>query len=102
MRTLTRKGYGRIYVERATDIPAVKAIIAEMDESEIAYLPADLIAEFSEYPKIVYTHKFCDLDMNALQAICWSRGIHVWVLDAGFGEWITDAITAHAKREKPP
>lgn len=87
MRTLTRKGYGRIYVDDAGNIEKVKAIIKEMDEFEFDYLPKDLMAVYTEYPKVVYTHKFSDLDTNKLTAKCWHVGIKIWVFDAGHEEY---------------
>ena len=88
---LTHKGYARIYCENKIYIPQVKAIIKGIDEFEYTYLPDDLIAPFSEYPELVYTHKFSDIDMNALTAICWSRGIRIWVLDNSHREFIENA-----------
>src|SRR4051812_45031150 len=79
--TLTYKGYGRIYVETEADIQKVKDVIKELDPFEFDYLPADLIVPFSEYPKVTYVHKFNDFCMNRLQAVCWKRGIHVFVCD---------------------
>lgn len=93
MRTLTHKGYGRIYVESETDIPKVKQIIEELDEFEFDYLPGKLIAPFSEYPAVVYTHKFSDLDMDDLTAVCWARGIKVFVFDSGHIEYPSSALT---------
>jgi len=90
MNTLTHKGYGRIYCESADDIPKVEAIIKEMDEFEFGYLPPTLVAEFTEYPNVVYTHKFSDMDMDALTATCWKRGIKIWVFDAGHQEYPVD------------
>ena len=92
MHRLPHKGYGRIYVEKPEDIERVKAIIHEMDEFEYYYLPTDLITLFSEYPKVVYTHKFDDLDMDDLTAECWNRGIHCWVFDAGHDEFPQQAV----------
>lgn len=78
--TLDRKGYGRIFVEKETDIQKVKDIIKEMDEFEFDYLPDDLITVFSEdNMKAVYTHKFSDLDTQLLTRICWERGIKMFV-----------------------
>jgi predicted RNA-binding protein with EMAP domain len=83
MSTLTRKGYGRIYVDKAEDVEKVSAIIKELDAFEYSYLPPDLIAPFSEYPKLAYTHKFDGLCMNQLTAACWKQGIHIWVCNNG-------------------
>ena len=87
MKTFTRKGYGRIYVDTLENIEKVKEIIKEMDQYEYEYLPPDLIALFSEYPNVAYVHKFNDLDINKLTAKCWSLGIKIWVFDAGFEEY---------------
>jgi len=88
--TLTSKGFSRIYVVDQKAVELVKAIIKEMDEYEFVYLPKDLIAPFSEYPKVVYTHKFDDLNIHHLTARCWSKGIHIWVFDAQHEEWPSD------------
>lgn len=94
MNTLTRKGYARIYVEKPENVRAVADIIKEMDEFEHSYMPDDMVAPFSEYPKLTYTHKFDALDMNALAATCWSRGIHIFVCDNGHEEYMADARKA--------
>ena len=85
---LTHKGYARIYCENPSDIQKVKAIIKELDAFEYDYLPRELITAFSEYPKLTYTHKFSDIDMNYLTALCWSQGIKIWVLDNGTEEFV--------------
>ena len=92
MSNLTRKGYARIYCEHERDMPKIVSIIKDIDAFEYDYLPGDLIAPFSEYPKLVYTHKFCDLDMDILVATCWSKGIKIWVLDNGHSEIVNDAV----------
>ena len=83
MRNLPRKSYAAIYVEKQEQIEDVEAVIHSMDSFEYDYLPDCLIKPFSEYPGVAYTHKFCDLDMDDLTAICWSRGIRIWVFYAG-------------------
>lgn len=90
MVTFTRKGYGRIYTSKPEDTEKVLEIIREIDEFESGYLPSGFIAPFSEYPKLLYTHKFCDLDINKLTAVCWSRGIFIWCLDNGHNETVSD------------
>jgi predicted peroxiredoxin len=90
MATLSKKGYARIYVGNADDIDRVKQIIKEIDSSEFGYLPDKLIAPFSEYPKLCYTHKFDAIDMNTLTAECWKRGVKIWVCDNGYRESIDD------------
>lgn len=94
MQKLPHKGYGRIYCLLDEDVEAVKGIILEMDEFEHSYLPRDLIAPFSEYPRVVYTHKFDDLDMDALTATCWSRGIIIWVFNSGHQDFPPSQIKA--------
>lgn len=86
MSTLTRKGYARIYVAKPEDVAKVANIVKELDEFEYEYLPEKLIAPFSEYPELAYTHKFDGLCMNRLTAICWKRGVQIWVCDNGHAE----------------
>lgn len=88
MNNLTRKGYARIYVANPADIEKIDALIKELDEFEHEYLPEKLIAPFSEYPKLCYTHKFDGLCMNRLSAECWKRGIYIWVCDNGHSEFM--------------
>ncbi len=90
MTTLTRKGYGRIFVQKPEDIAKIDALIKELDEFEHSYLPEQLIAVYTEYPKMVYTHKFDALNMNHLTAECWKRGFQIWVCDNGNAEYIDD------------
>lgn len=92
MRTFTRKGYGRIYVD-GPKLIEVQSIIENMDEYEYSYLPEGFIAPFSQYPALVYTGKFDALDIDALTAICFSKGIHVFCLDNGHEEYCPNAIT---------
>lgn len=92
MNTFTHKGYGRIYVDKKENIEKIHTIIKHMDAFEYEYLPKALIATFDEYPKVVYTHKFSDLDLNVLTATCWKNGIHIWTYDTGTND--VDAITA--------
>ena len=87
MNTFTHKGYGRIYCENEAAIPLVKDVIKELDEYEYSYMPERLIATFSDYPQVVYTHKFSDMDTDKLTAICWSRGIKIWAFDSGHNEY---------------
>lgn len=86
-----RKGYGRIFVEKESDIPVVKEIIRKMDEFEYDYLPEGLIAVFNpnikrfpaDNPKdhlwldMEYT-QFDSLNLNELQFRCWTVGIKVF------------------------
>ncbi len=84
---MTRKGYGRIYVDEAKNISKVKKIIKEMDEFEYDYLPTNFITVYIDYPAVVYTHKFCDMDLDELTAKCWAEGVKIWVFDAGHTEY---------------
>ena len=88
MSTLTRKGYARIYVAKPEDVEKVVALIKELDEFEFGYLPEGMVAPFSEYPKLCYTHKFDGLCMNRLASECWKRGIFAWVCDNGHTEYM--------------
>ncbi|MCP3966669.1 MAG: hypothetical protein GY718_10015 [Lentisphaerae bacterium] len=83
MRTFTRKGYGRIYVQNYEAINVVKEMVEDMDAFEYDYLPDDFITLFEEYPKLVFTHKFCDLDIDELTARCWDKGVPIFCFDNG-------------------
>ena len=92
-----RKEYGRIFVEKESDIEAVKEIIRKMDDFEYKYLPDDFIAVFTPekykrnaengkrywFVRLVYTHKFDSLDLNEFQARCWIAGIKVFCVMDG-------------------
>lgn len=82
MNTFSHKSYGAIYVKDEKDIPKVKEVIKEMDEFEFEYLPKEFIKPFSDYPRVCYTHKFSDLDIDDLTAKCWDKGIIIWCFDA--------------------
>lgn len=77
----TRKGYGRIFVEKQEDIQKIKDIIKEIDDYEYGYLPVDLITVFTkENYESAYVHKFCDLDIGEVLKVAWERGIHCFVV----------------------
>lgn len=90
MNTFPRKAYGKIFVEKQSDIEAVKEIIREMDDFEYEYLPDGFVEVFraKEHTfsdntthfsvSLTYTHKFDSLDLNKLQSLCWMRGIHIF------------------------
>ncbi len=81
---MPKKGYGRIYTDKKENVERVKEIIKSIDEDEYeGYFPEDLVAPFSEYPTTVYTHKFNDIDMNVLTALCWKEGIYIWAAVGG-------------------
>ena len=82
----THKGYGRIYVEHTYQIALVSDIIRQMNDYEHGYLPKDLITTFDKFPEVVYVHKFDDLDLNELTAVCWYKGIRIWAFDSGHNE----------------
>ncbi len=92
MDTFTKKGYGRIYVENAEDVQAVRDEIKAMDAFEFDYLPSDLIAPFSEYPNVTYTHKFDALDHDELTVRLWMKGIKIFCLDNGHGDYVRDPV----------
>ena len=95
MATLTHKGYGRIYCETADDAPKVEAIVKELDEYEFGYMPEGLVTAFTDYPSVIYNGKFSDLDMDTLTAVCWNRGIRIWVFDAGHNDMPRSWIPVH-------
>lgn len=71
-----RKGYGRLFVEKESDIAALKNLIKEIDEFEYDYLPDDLITVFSEENlRSVYTHKFDDINMTEVMCRAWAEGV---------------------------
>lgn len=95
MNTFPRKQYGRIFVEKESDIEAVKQIIKQIDRTEYGYIPSDdFITVFRTKEHIFsdgikhysialkYTSKFDDLDLNKLQTMCWMNGIHVFCVMA--------------------
>jgi hypothetical protein len=92
MSTFTHKGYGRIYVETAEDVQKVHDVIKEIDDFEYSYMPSTLVAPFSEYQAVVYLHKFSDMDIDALVATCWARGIKIWAFDSGFNQYPASGI----------
>lgn len=83
--TFDKKGYGRIFVEKETDIQQLKDIMKEIDEEEFnVYYPSgnyagskgELITVFSpENYFSVYVGKFSDMDMSKVMKIAWERGI---------------------------
>jgi hypothetical protein len=95
MGTLTHKGYGRIYCEKAEDIAKVHDVINELDEYEFSYMPKEIVTTFTEYPSVIYNGKFSDMDMDTLTAVCWSRGIKIWVFDSGHNEMPRSGIPIH-------
>jgi len=101
MNNFTHKGYGRIYCENVTDIVLVEAVIKELDEYEFGYMPSGLVAPHFLYPNVVYIGKFSDLDMDKLTAVCWSRGIKIWVFDSGYDEHPRNEVLGIAARSEP-
>ena len=95
--TMTRKGYGRIYVQKDDAILAVEGILRDLDEYEFdGYYPKGLVAHFSKYPEVIYLYKFDDICMNQLTAICWKKGIAIWVFDNGDNAGPTDLTIREA------
>lgn len=86
-----RKGYGRIFVEKESDIAEVENIIKEIDECEFnGYYPTGnyaggnnerLVTTFSkENFKSIYVGKFDDMDMTLVLKKAWEKGIHCFVV----------------------
>lgn len=80
--SLTYKGYGRIYVLDPERVEDVIETIREMDPDEFTYMPQGLVTSWSEYPKVKYIAKF-EPDTDALMAICFAKGIAIWIFDSG-------------------
>lgn len=87
-----RKGYGRIFVEKESDVSKVEDIIKELDEGEFKYYyPTGdhygtdrgkrLVTVFSEenYHSI-YVGKFDDMDMSKVLKKAWEQGIHCFAV----------------------
>lgn len=92
MKTFTRKGYGRIYVDTPEHIQSVIDEIRDMDSFEYDYLPDNFVTCFSEYPKLEFTYKFDAIDINLLTARCWIKGIYIFCLDNGHGDYIDNGF----------
>jgi len=92
MPTFTRKGYGRIYVHDPNKIMQVKDKIKEINEFEYDYLPSGFVTSFEDFPNVVYTHKFDDLDTDELTLKCWRAGIFIFCFDNGHKEYVTDNL----------
>jgi hypothetical protein len=89
--SFTHKGYGRIYVLNPEHVPFVHAIIKDIDEYEYTgYMPKDLIAPFSEYPKVVYLHKFSDMSIDEIAARCLKAGYPIWCFDSRRDDYPSD------------
>jgi len=92
--TFTRKGYGRIFVEKKEHIKIVKDEIKEMDECEYQYMPNDIIAVFDENNiKMEYTHKFDALNLEELQIRLWLKGIYIIYIDNCHNEYYERKVT---------
>ncbi len=86
--TFTKKGYGRIFVEKEEHIQIVKDEIKDMDESEYSYMPKDIITVFDEKNiEMEYTHKFDSLNLEELQIRLWIKGIHIIYIDNCHSEY---------------
>ena len=71
------KRYGRIYVEKESDILVLKGIIIGMDAFEFDYLPNKLIAPFTNSNRCYneYVGKFDDLNMGQVLYRAWLLGV---------------------------
>jgi hypothetical protein len=78
---MTRKTYGRIFVQTQEDVERVLRIMKEIDAYEFEhYLPEKLVTPFSTDASLIYLHKF-EMDKNAICFKCWSESIPVWIVD---------------------
>lgn len=89
-----RKGYGRIFVEKESDIVKVEDIMREIDDYEFEYYYpggnnpylnpkkyARLVTTFSEENyHSVYVHKFDDMDISKVLHEAWKQGIHCFAV----------------------
>lgn len=87
----SRKGYGRIFVEKEEDIEKVENIIKEIDEYEFKYyyptgnyLGGDnkrLVTVYSkENYESIYVGKFDDMDISQVLNKAWEQGIHCFAV----------------------
>ena len=89
--TFSRKGYGRIFVEKEEDVTKVEAIMEEIDEYEFkGYYPTGnyaggknerLVTVFSkENYKSIYVGKFDEMDISKVLKTAWDRGVHCFAV----------------------
>lgn len=89
--TFSRKGYGRIFVEKEEDVQKVEDIMKEIDEYEFnGYYPTGnymggnnerLVTVFSEENyKSVYVGKFDEMDISKVLKKAWEQGIHCFAV----------------------
>ena len=87
----SRKGYGRIFVEKEEDITKIENIMREIDEYEFEnYYPTGeymggnnkrLVTVFSEENfKSIYVGKFDDMCMTQVLKKAWEQGIHCFAV----------------------
>lgn len=82
--SFTRKGYGRIYALRLSDVDKIHAIINLIDPGEFeSYMPKDLVAPYTEFPKTVYLGKFDSISRAEIMAQCWAADAPCWCFDNG-------------------
>lgn len=76
------KGYGKIFVEKESDIEKVKEIIKEMDDFEYSYLPSNLIGVFEKVDiiELAYVGKFDKLNIQELLIKCWKLNIKCFAI----------------------
>lgn len=101
MLTFEHKGFGRLFVADESKIPDVIKIMRDIDEYEVdGYMPKDLVAPFSDYPNVVYVHKFADIDMGEVIERCWKQGIYVLMCNGGYSENSDPRFTYHINRRR--
>lgn len=89
--TFGRKGYGRFFVEKESDVSKVEDIIREIDNYEFDhYYPTGnyvggknerLVTVFSEENyKSIFVGKFDEMDMSKVLKKAWDQGIHCFAV----------------------
>jgi hypothetical protein len=58
-----KKGYGRIYVFNKDKVQDVIEAIKMVDESELFYMPENLVVPYDGEIELIYTHKF-EIDIH--------------------------------------
>lgn len=87
----SRKGYGRIFVEKEEDVEKVENIIKEIDEMEFKYYyPTGnycggdnkrLVTVYSkENYESIYVGKFDDMDISQVLNKAWDQNIHCFAV----------------------
>lgn len=77
----TKRGYGRIFVNKLEDIQEVIDSVAAVDEFEAEYMPGNFVAVWKgSLADLVPNGKF-ELDYEDLTRFCWDKGIYIFCVD---------------------